>query len=111
MFSRFFAGVLCLLSLSAQAEVIQDSYAFSILGEPKYVSNFTSFDYVNPAAPKGGQITLAAIGTYDNFNRYASRRSPAVRSDSLHDSLSPTSSDELRRYSPLNAASARYARQ
>ena len=111
MFSRFFAGVLCLLSLSAQAEVIQDSYAFSILGEPKYVSNFTSFDYVNPAAPKGGQITLAAIGTYDNFNRFASRGNPAVRSGSLYDSLFTTSSDEIGRYYPLIAASARYDSQ
>ena len=50
MFSRVIAAALCLLSLGAQAEVIQDSYAFAILGEPKYVSNFSSFDYVNPAA-------------------------------------------------------------
>lgn len=111
MFSRVFAGVLCLLSLSAQAEVIQDSYAFAILGEPKYVSNFTSFDYVNPAAPKGGQITLAAIGTYDNFNRFASRGNPAARSGSLYDSLFTTSSDETGSYYPLIADSARYDSQ
>lgn len=111
MFSRVFAGVLCLLSLSAQAEVIQDSYAFAILGEPKYVSNFASFDYVNPAAPKGGQITLAAIGTYDNFNRFASRGNPAARSGSLYDSLFTTSSDEIGSYYPLIADSARYDSQ
>ena len=111
MFSRVFAGVLCLLSLSAQAEVIQDSYAFAILGEPKYVSNFTSFDYVNPAAPKGGKITLAAIGTYDNFNRFASRGNPAARSGSLYDSLFTTSSDEIGSYYPLIADSARYDSQ
>ena len=111
MFSRVFAGVLCLLSLSAQAEVIQDSYAFAILGEPKYVSNFTNFDYVNPAAPKGGQITLAAIGTYDNFNRFASRGNPAARSGSLYDSLFTTSSDEIGSYYPLIADSARYDSQ
>ncbi|MDF1894621.1 extracellular solute-binding protein [Rahnella contaminans] len=111
MFSRVFAVALCLLSLSAQAEVIQDSYAFAILGEPKYVSNFTSFDYVNPAAPKGGQITLAAIGTYDNFNRFASRGNPAVRSGSLYDPLFTTSSDEIGSYYPLIADSARYDSQ
>ncbi|MFU2316601.1 extracellular solute-binding protein [Rahnella sp. PCH160] len=111
MFSRVFAVALCLLSLSAQAEVIQDSYAFAILGEPKYVSNFTSFDYVNPAAPKGGQITLAAIGTYDNFNRFASRGNPAMRSGSLYDPLFTTSSDEIGSYYPLIADSARYDSQ
>ncbi|TDS95999.1 microcin C transport system substrate-binding protein [Rahnella sp. BIGb0236] len=111
MFSRAFAVVLCLLSFSTQAEVIQDSYAFAILGEPKYVSNFTSFDYVNPAAPKGGQITLAAIGTYDNFNRFATRGNPAARSGSLYDSLFTTSSDEIGSYYPLIADSARYDSQ
>ena len=108
MLSRVFAAALCLLSLGAQAEVIQDSYAFAILGEPKYVSNFSSFDYVNSAAPKGGQITLAAIGTYDNFNRFASRGNPAIRSGSLYDSLFTTSSDEIGSYYPLIADSARY---
>ncbi len=29
-------------------------YAFAVLGEPKYAFNFDHFDYVNPAAPKGG---------------------------------------------------------
>jgi microcin C transport system substrate-binding protein len=111
MFSRVIAAALCLLSLGAQAEVIQDSYAFAILGEPKYVSNFSSFDYVNPAAPKGGQVTLAAIGTYDNFNRFASRGNPAVRSGSLYDSLFTTSSDEIGSYYPLIADSARYDSQ
>ncbi|MGY3139812.1 ABC-type oligopeptide transport system substrate-binding subunit [Ewingella americana] len=77
MFSRLItAALFSALSLCAQAEVIQDSYAFSVLGEPKYFSNFSNFDYVNPAAPKGGTIRLAAIGTYDNFNRYASARQP-----------------------------------
>lgn len=111
MFSRVFAAALCLLSLGAQAEVIQDSYAFAILGEPKYVSNFSSFDYVNPAAPKGGKITLATIGTYDNFNRFASRGNPAIRSGALYDSLFTTSSDEIGSYYPLIADSARYDSQ
>ena len=109
MFSRLItAALLSALSLCAQAEVIQDSYAFSVLGEPKYFSNFSNFDYVNPAAPKGGTIRLAAIGTYDNFNRYASRGNPAVRSDTLYDSLFTTSSDEIGSYYPLVADSARY---
>ncbi|MEG3132409.1 extracellular solute-binding protein [Rouxiella sp. T17] len=97
-----FAGFL------AHAASIEDGYAFAILGDPKYISNFSHFDYVNPAAPKGGSITLAAIGTFDNFNRYASRGNAAARSDSLYDSLFTPSSDEIGSYYPLIADSARY---
>ncbi len=39
----------------AQAQAIKESYAFAVLGEPRYAFNFNHFDYVNPAAPKGGR--------------------------------------------------------
>ena len=67
-----------LISASVQAQAIKESYAFAVLGEPKYAFNFDHFDYANPAAPKGGQITLSALGTFDNFNRYALRGNPAA---------------------------------
>ena len=47
----------CSTALNAQADIIRESYAFAELGKPKYDVNFTHFDYVNPAAPKGGKIT------------------------------------------------------
>lgn len=37
----------------SQASTIKESYAFAVLGEPKYAFNFSHFDYANPAAPKG----------------------------------------------------------
>jgi len=40
----------------------------SLFGEVKYPPGFAHFDYVNPAAPKGGAIREAAFGTFDNFN-------------------------------------------
>lgn len=97
------------LSFGLKAETINEGYAFSILGEPKYSDDFTHFDYVNPAAPKGGNITLSAIGTFDNFNRFASRGVAEQRSGQLYDSLFTTSSDEIGSYYPLIAESARYS--
>lgn len=73
----------------APGQEIKESYAFAVLGEPKYAFNFDHFDYVNPAAPKGGQMTLSAIGTFDNFNRYSLRGSPGVRTEALYDTLLP----------------------
>jgi len=37
---------------------------------PKYKKNFKHFDYVNPAAKKGGQLTLSGFGTFDSFNPF-----------------------------------------
>lgn len=98
-----------LMSASAQAQAIKESYAFAVLGEPKYAFNFDHFDYANPAAPKGGQITLSALGTFDNFNRYALRGNPGARTEQLYDTLFTTSDDEPGSYYPLIAESARYA--
>ena len=98
-----------LISASVQAQAIKESYAFAVLGEPKYAFNFDHFDYANPAAPKGGQITLSALGTFDNFNRYALRGNPGARTEQLYDTLFTTSDDEPGSYYPLIAESARYA--
>lgn len=77
MIVRILLLFIALFTFGAQAQAIKESYAFAVLGEPWYAFNFNHFDYVNPAAPKGGQITLSALGTFDNFNRYALRGNPA----------------------------------
>lgn len=87
---------------------IRQSSSFTRLGSPKYAPDFTHYDYANPAAPKGGKMTLAVIGTYDNFNRFASRGNPGVGTDTLYDTLFTTSDDEPGSYYPLIAESARY---
>lgn len=109
MLMRFVLSLLTLFSLTCQAQAIKESYAFAVLGEPKYAAHFTHFDYVNPAAPKGGSVTLSSLGTFDNFNRYALRGVPAQRTDALYDSLFVTSDDEPGSYYPLVAEMARYA--
>lgn len=100
---------LTLCSFSALAQSVKQSDAFAVIGEPKYAAGFSHYDYVNPDAPKGGAVTLAAIGTFDNFNRFASRGNAAVRTDALYDALFTTSDDEPGSYYPLIAKSVRYA--
>ncbi len=109
MLVRVVMMLLALWSLSSAAQTIKENYAFAVIGEPKYAINFTHFDYVNPAAPKGGNITLAVIGTFDNFNRYALRGNAAVRTEDLYDALFTTSDDEPGSYYPLIAEMTRYA--
>ncbi|SFU03921.1 microcin C transport system substrate-binding protein [Kosakonia arachidis] len=108
-FLRISAFVLAFATLACQAQTIKESDSFAVIGEPKYAINFTHFDYVNPAAPKGGNATLSVIGTFDNFNRFAMRGNAAVRTESLYDALFTTSDDEPGSYYPLVAEMARYA--
>jgi microcin C transport system substrate-binding protein len=37
---------------------------------PKYPAGFKHFDYVNPNAPKGGSLSLSAIGTFNKLNPF-----------------------------------------
>ena len=57
-------SLLLLMALCAplRAEVVRESRAFATLGEPKYAPGFSHFDYADPAAPKGGQLTQAVVG-------------------------------------------------
>ncbi|CAM7852638.1 putative peptide/nickel transport system substrate-binding protein [Enterobacter hormaechei] len=109
MIMRVVLMLLALVSLSSQAQTIKESTAFAVISEPKYAVNFTHYDYVNPAAPKGGNVTLSATGTFDNFNRFALRGVAAARTESLYDTLFVTSDDEPGSYYPLVAENVRYA--
>ncbi|HHA2308500.1 extracellular solute-binding protein [Enterobacter hormaechei] len=109
MIMRVVLTLLALVSLSSQAQNIKESTAFAVIGEPKYAVNFNHYDYVNPAAPKGGNVTLSATGTFDNFNRFALRGVAAARTESLYDTLFVTSDDEPGSYYPLVAENVRYA--
>ncbi|MGC1888294.1 MAG: ABC transporter substrate-binding protein, partial [Stellaceae bacterium] len=50
----------------------------SLFGDLKYAPDFKHFDYVNPDAPKGGTMRLAAIGTFDTLNPFVVKGIPAA---------------------------------
>jgi microcin C transport system substrate-binding protein len=54
----------------AQDEPIITSHGYSYFGDLKYPADFAHLDYVNPDAPKGGEIAEWAPGTFDSFNQY-----------------------------------------
>lgn len=92
---------------TVSAEVIL-THALALHGEPKYPSDFEHFDYVNPNAPRGGSLRLHAIGTYDNFHRYALRGVSAAASTSMYDTLMIGSDDEIDVLYPLIAEKVEY---
>jgi microcin C transport system substrate-binding protein len=54
------------------------AHGYSFFGDLKYPADYPHFDYVNPDAPKGGEISLFAPGTFDSMNPY-SRKGRAGR--------------------------------
>ncbi|WP_430444500.1 MAG: extracellular solute-binding protein [Pseudomonas piscis] len=57
------------LSFPASATLIE-SHGYAQFGTLKYPARFTHFDWVNPAAPKGGILRVMAFGTFDTLNPY-----------------------------------------
>lgn len=73
---------------------IEKSHAVSIFGDVKYPANFKHFEYVNPAAPKGGEIVLPQIGTFNNLNPFILKGQSAAGNNLIFDTLMSTSLDE-----------------
>ncbi|KII75386.1 extracellular solute-binding protein [Vibrio renipiscarius] len=99
---------LSVISGTAFSAVIESTTLVGF-GEAKYPDNFTHFDYVNPDAPKFGKITYGVVGTYDNFNRFASRGVAAQATGELYDTLMHSPSDEIDAYYPLITQKVRYS--
>ena len=55
-------------SSAAQGASPMWRHGVSKFGGLKYLADFKQFDYVNAKAPKGGEATAIALGTFDNFN-------------------------------------------
>jgi microcin C transport system substrate-binding protein len=66
----------------------------SLFGDLKYGPEFKNFDYVNPNAPKGGAMRLAAIGTFDTLNPYVVKGVPAAGIGQIFDTLTVSAQDE-----------------
>ena len=49
---------------------VVSSHGYAQFEALKYPADFKHFDWVNPAAPKGGTVRLMAFGTFDTLNPY-----------------------------------------
>ena len=73
-------------------------HAYALWGQPKYGPDFAHFGYVNPDAPKGGELRLVSNlrnSTFDKYNPFTVKGSaPAYLSNLMFDSLLMGSMDE-----------------
>jgi microcin C transport system substrate-binding protein len=70
------------------------THALAMTGTPKYTEDFKHFAYANPNAPKGGELKMGSIGTFDTFNQFIIRGVPAAGLSLLYDTLTVQSLDE-----------------
>jgi len=71
--NRLFAwlpAVLLGLVLGTQARPLLASHAFAQFGDIKYPAGFHHFEWANPDAPKGGELTLVAPTRITQFDKY-----------------------------------------
>lgn len=72
---------------AARAEETIKSHGYSFFGDLKYGPDYRHFDYVNPEAPKGGEISIATLGTFDSMNPYTRKGRGGALSSVMYESL------------------------
>jgi microcin C transport system substrate-binding protein len=80
-------------------------HGLAMYGEPKYPPDFDHFDYVEPAAPKGGTVVLSAFGGFDTLNPFTIRGVAAAGVANTFDTLMTAALDEPFTQYPLVAES------
>jgi microcin C transport system substrate-binding protein len=98
LIKRFWRPASLLFLAVAAATPAWAAYGYALWGDLKYPAGFGHFDYVNPAAPKGGELRLVSnirTSTFDKFNPFTIKgSSPAYLSEMLFESLLIGSIDE-----------------
>ncbi len=91
---RAFFGAMAGLSIAtllAQAAVSEEkiikSHGYSFYGNLTYPEDYTHFNYVNPDAPKGGEISIAVAGSFDSMNPYTRKGRSGALATVMYESL------------------------
>ncbi len=103
---QFSAGVGMMLGLVTSAgavETYQDengqtvtiAHGIGTFEELKYPSDFAHLDYVNPDAPKGGEISVWSFGGFDSMHPFTIRGRAGALSSVFFESLLESTADEI----------------
>lgn len=83
-------------AVAARAETVISAHAITTFGDPpKYAADFTHLDYVNPDAPKGGEISIWTSGGFDSMNPYSVKGRAAALASAPYESILTGTSDEI----------------
>ncbi|MGP6087468.1 extracellular solute-binding protein [Antarctobacter jejuensis] len=90
------------------ADPVITSHGYSFFGELKYPADFTHFDFVNPDAPKGGEMVLGATGTFDSLNPYSRKGRAGALTTVMYDQLIESTEDSVGEYYCILCTSIEY---
>lgn len=82
------------LTVSLGHAAIITGNAIALHGAPALPAGFKSFAYARADAPKGGELRLRALGTFDSTNPFINKGNPVEGTDYLYDSLTVQALDE-----------------
>lgn len=81
---------------AAHAQDVTVSHAITTFGDPpKYAADFQHLDYVNPDAPKGGEISQWTFGGFDSLNPYSVEGRAAALASAPLESILTSTADEI----------------
>lgn len=89
------AGLLAAPSWGQDAAETITAHGYSTFGDLRYPADFAHLDYVNPDAPKGGEISIFALGTFDTMNPYSREGRAGALSNIMIESLLVGTADEV----------------
>lgn len=72
---------------AGEHETLVKSHGYSFYGDLSYPADYPHFNYVNPDAPKGGEIAISTLGTFDSMNPYSRKGRGGVLSTIMYESL------------------------
>ncbi len=90
---RLVAAFAAVMILAAPA-LAEPTYGLSLLGKLQLPPDFAHFPDADPDAPKGGAVSLAAVGSFDSLNPFIVRGSPAIGIGRVWDTLMAPDQDE-----------------
>ncbi|WP_171180129.1 extracellular solute-binding protein [Ruegeria sp. HKCCA4633] len=112
---RPWAGILGLCTALVTPQIVQalddgvtSSHGYSYFGNLDYPADYAHLNYVNPDAPKGGELSLAASGTFDSLNPYSRKGRAGALTTLQYDRLFESADDSVGQYYGVLAESLEY---
>jgi microcin C transport system substrate-binding protein len=88
------AGLVRPRAALAMPDIAGPRHGLSAFGDLKYAAGFAHFDYVDPAAPKGGELRAWQLDSFDNLNPLILKGVLAVDTGLAYESLMTRALDE-----------------
>lgn len=75
-------------------EALITSHGYNFFGSLVYGPEYTQLNYVNPDAPKGGEMSIWSPGTFDSFNSYTRKGNSGSLATIGHENILTSFADD-----------------